>query len=219
MDFYNSIFKFFTDESRRLSSKAITSIIAIALIILIDNTLSFSYYYNTEKKIEQISNINEILRDTTLREYDKKKLLNLREQIINRITWKDQVWNFIVNSKFATKSDEDGELKYEVNRNNRVKRSYLLHFVSSSWLIIILIIAFPFVGIFNKKTPLGQAIGILLILEPTFLGIAWLLAKLFSLIPIILNNPTYNYFLNAFLCFAVFAVFAIIGKFQKKKNN
>ena len=219
MDFLNSIFHFFTDKTRRLSSKAITTIIVVALIILIDNTLSFSYYYNTKNKIEQVSSVNKLLTDTTLTKTEKKKLLNIRRDIIDRKTWKDKTWDFISNMDFRsenslTENPTENEIKIPIE----TKKSYLWHFISSSWLIVILMLAFPFVGIFDKKTPFGQAIGILIILEPLLYGMAWILAKLFSFIPIILNNPTLNYILNAILCLGVFALFGIFGK-KKTTGN
>lgn len=216
MEFLNSIFHFFTDRTRRLSSKAIISIIVFVLIILIDNTLSFSYYYNTEKKIEQVSNINKILGDTTLSKPAKKELLKLREDIINRKTWKDKTWDLVSNMNFTKDNNSIVNQTSEQTEEKVDERSYLWHFISSSWLILILLVAFPFIGIFDKKTPLGQAIGILLILEPTLYGLAWILAKIFSFIPIIFNNPTFNYILNAILCVGIFALFGIFGK---KKTN
>ena len=219
MEFLNSIFHFFTDKTRRLSSKAITTIIVISLIVFIDNTLSFSYYYNTENKIEQISSVNKTLNESTLSETEKKKLLKLRKDIIDRKTWKDKTWDFVSSMDFGNnnnliKNETEEKIEEQID-----KRSYLWHFISSSWLILILMIAFPFVGIFDNNTPFGQAIGILLILEPFLYGIAWILAKLFSFIPIIFNNPTLSYILNAILCFAVFALFGIFGKKKKYRQQ
>ena len=206
-------------ETRGLSSKAITTIIVIALIVLIDNTLSFSYYYNTENKIEQISNVNKLLTDTTLTKIENQKLLNIRKDIIDRKTWKDKTWDFISNMDFRSENSLTENPTEKEIENPLSERSYLWHFISSSWLIVILMIAFPFIGIFDKKTPFGQAIGILIILEPFLYGMAWILAKLFSFIPIILNNPTLNYILNAILCLGVFALFGIFGKKKTTANN
>ncbi len=219
MEFLNTFFHFFTDKTRRLSSKAIISIIVVALIILIDNTLSFSYYYNTENKIEQVSSINKVLTDSTLNKTEKNQLLKLRQQIINRKTWKDKTWDLVSNMNFSTENTTNENHTVEKVENEITERSYLWHFISSSWLILILLIAFPFVGIFDKKTPFAQAIGILLILEPFLYGIAWIFAKVFSFIPVILNNPIYNYVLNAILCIGVFALFGIFGKKKTTANN
>jgi len=219
LEFLNSIFHFFTDKTRGLSSKAITTIIVIALIVLIDNTLSFSYYYNTENKIEQISNVNKLLTDTTLTKIENQKLLNIRKDIIDRKTWKDKTWDFISNMDFRSENSLTENPTEKEIETLLSERSYLWHFISSSWLIVILMIASPFIGIFDKKTPFGQAIGILIILEPFLYGMAWILAKLFSFIPIILNNPTLNYILNAILCLGVFALFGIFGKKKTTANN
>ena len=215
MEFLNTFFHFFTDKTRGLSYKAIISIIVVAFIILIDNTLSFSYYYNTENKIEQISNINKVLIDSTLNKTEKSQLIKLRQQIINKKTWKDKTWDLVSNIDFSKENVPIENPTVEQIENQKTERSYLWHFISSSWLILILLIAFPFLGVLDKKTPLGQTIVILLVLEPFLYGIAWILAKVFSFIPVILNNPIYNYVLNAILCIGIFALFGIL---VKKKN-
>ena len=216
MELLNSIFHFFTDKTKGLSYKATLILTTIVLIILIDNTLSFSYYYNTQRKIEQIDGLNKILSDTTLTDLEKDKLQNLRHNLIRRTTWKDRAWKLISEIKFKSENEEN--LKEPPKSQKEITRSYFWHYISSGWLFLLLALMMPFIGLKDKNTSLGTTLGILVIVEPIFLGIAWIYAKVFSFIPIIFGDPIYNYILNALMCLFSVVMFALIGKLQNKKK-
>lgn len=213
MELLNSIFQFFTDKTKGLSHKAILILASILIIVIIDNTLSFSYYYNTQKKIEQIDGLNRILSDTTLTNFEKEKLESLRSKLILRMTWKDKTWKLL--SEIEFKSEKKSISGENTDKKPEVQRSYFWHFVSSGWIFIIVALFMPIVGLKDKSTSLGAVIGILTVILPMFFGIAWIYAKIFSYIPVIRGNPIYNYVLNALLCFLTLLIF---GLFLPKKK-
>jgi hypothetical protein len=190
----------------------------VALVVLIDNTLSFSYYYNTGNKIEQVLSINQVLADSSLKNNDKQNLITLREQIINRKTWIEKFWGIIPNINFKKSNLINNADNLKEDKVEARDRYYIWHFISSSWVVLIVIIVIPFVGIFDKKTPLLHAIGTLIILEPLLFGIAWLFAKVFSYIPVLFNNYIYNYLLNAILCLVVFLVIGWLNRNNVKNK-
>jgi len=213
LELLNSIFHFFTDKTKGLSHKAILILTSIILVVIIDNTLSFSYYYNTQNKIEQINGLNKILSDSTLSKLEKEKLKSLRNNLIVRSTWKDKTWKLISEIEFKNEKNENSEKP--IKKEPEIKRSYFWHFVSSGWIFILIALIMPFIGLRDKNTSLASAIGILLLIIPIFLGIAWVYAKVFSFIPIIFGNPIYNYILNAVVSFLSLM---ILGLFQNKKK-
>lgn len=211
LDLLNSFFQFITDKTQGLSHKAILIISVIILIFLIDNTLSITYYSNNTKKIDQIAKLNEVIKDTSLTNRQRTILFQLREDIINRKTWKDKLWDFVSSIDFKDKGNSS-----EIS-NSTNDRSNFWHFISSAWIFIFLMIIFPFVGLLDKKTTLGTTLSILLIIEPLFYGMGWLFAKLFSYIPIISNNPVYNYLLNSILSFILIFIIGFAINSKKKK--
>lgn len=225
MELLNSIFHFFTDKTKKLPHKVILFLLAIVLIAIFDNFLSFTYSYNNGKKIEQIDGINKILNDTSLTKYEKNKLMLLRNNIINHNTWKDKAYDFLtsiefknderINNKKKSINSKPIKKQTEAKPSKQKKRDYFRHFISSSWLFIFLMIVFPFIGFFDKKTPFIQAVGIIIIVEPIFYGICWIYAKMFSFIPIIFNEPTYNYILNAILCLLSVLLFSLLDNKNK----
>src|SRR5688572_25998006 len=84
MEIINSYFTFITDKKRKLHSKAVLIISTLAIIVLVDNILGFSYFYHNQRKIEQIKSLCEILKDTTVSEPVKEKLTLMQYNTLNR---------------------------------------------------------------------------------------------------------------------------------------
>ncbi len=214
MEIINSILHFLTDKTKKLPHKVILCLVALIFIAVIDNLLSFTFSYNNSNKIEQIEGINKILADTTLSKYEKEKLLVLRSNIVNHSTWKDKTYNFLNNFKFKEKIEGEKvvpEIK-TIDKPKTAERDYYLHFFSSSWIFIFLMIVLPFVMFFDKQSSFWQVVGITILVEPILYFICWFYGKVFSYIPVIADNPLYNYILNAVLCFFSLFVFSLFGK-------
>jgi len=113
--------------------------------------------------------------------------------------------------EFKSEPNEIAEVPKEIIH----ERSYFWHFVSSGWIFLFAMIIMPFVGLADKKTPLGTTFGILLVIIPMFYGIAWLFAKVFSFIPVLFGNPILNYILNGILSFLILFLFTKLS--SKKK--
>lgn len=192
---------------------------SLLIIIIIDNTLSFTYSYNNSSKIEQIEKLNSIVSHTTLSNTEIYNLKTLRTNIINHKTWKDQLYNKIIAIDFKSKDGNNPVVKDD-KPQPKVERNYWIHFVTSSWLFTFIMIIIPFIGLFDKKTPfLSTFIAVVFLIEPIFYGLSWLFAKGFSFIPVIDNNPNINYVINAILHLIIFLLIGlIIKKFEKKKR-
>ena len=216
MDLLNSLFQFFTDKTKGLSHKAMLVILSVALLVLLDNTFSFSYYFNTKSKIEQVSGINEILSDTTLSNQERSELEKFRHNIIFRSTWKDQAWKFASQIEFNSFANDTTAIKEKASTQ---ERSYFWHFVSSGWVFIVFMIVMPFVAFTNKTTKLSSAIGMLIILEPMFYLMAWIFAKILSFIPLLFHDPFYNYVFNFFLSFSIVLILSFTSNKKKEKSD
>jgi len=213
LELLDSIFKFFTDKTKGLSHKAIFVILTITALVVIDNTLSFSYFFNTQNKIEQIQGLNKILNDTTLTSNERKEIQIIRKDIIFRSTWKDKTFNFISQIEFKS---EPSDSTIKIDSEPVFERSYFWHFITSGWAFIIVMILMPFVGLFSENTSIGNLISILIILEPILYGMAWIFAKLFSLIPVLFGDPTYNYLVNIVLSSALTFLITLSTKKSRK---
>ncbi|WP_417238631.1 hypothetical protein [Bizionia sp.] len=215
MDF-SSIIHFLTDKTRNLSSKAVFIVFALLLLVFLDNTFSFSYYYNTSQKVTQIRQISEGLKDRTLSKSEKKKLLKLRTDILEHKTLKDITYDYLTNLNFETSDQIPTEII-----ETESKRNSTIHLLTSAWWILIPLgivgIALPFALLIERKDIFTTLFGFV------FLGgfgylISLLLSKALSFIPLINNNPIYNYVLNFILSGILLFFFIIIGKKSNKKT-
>ena len=217
MDF-SSIIHFLTDKTRNLSSKALFIVFGFILLIFLDNTFSFSYYYNTSQKVTQIKEINEGLKDSTFSMSEKKKLLKLRTDIIEHKTLKDKAYDYLTNLNFETSDEEVTEtvetVELEAKRNSRI------HFITSAWWLVLLfgiiLFALPFVLLTERKDIFTTLLAFIFMGGFAYL-IALLLSKVFSFIPLIDNNPMYNYILNVILSGIILLIMVLAGK--KKKTT
>lgn len=220
MELINSIFVYFTDKTKKFSHKTVIILFSLMLLVVVDNTLSFTYNYNTTNKIDQIQKLNMIVSDTTLANSEIDDLKVLRNDILNHKTWKDQLYNKIVAIDFKSKDGNKPVVKSDIPKMVN-ERNYWYHFISSSWILFIIMVIIPFVGIFDKKTSFGSTImALIFFIAPIFYGFSWLFAKLFSFIPVISNNPNINYIVNAILHLLSFLLIGFLAKkFDKKKTN
>lgn len=208
-----SVVNYLTDNTKKVSSKAIFILLGICLIFIIDNSLSFSYYYNISKKTESLKSISETLKDTLLDEKERKLLIDLRGNIISHKTLKDKSFDYLTNFKF----DDSQENKIEEIKTD--SRNNVIHFITSSWWLIlggvVFIIVIPFV-IFKKGTSILNLLLGFIFMEGFFYLLSLILSKLFSFIPLIMNKPIINYVINFILSSSLLW---LILKINKKNNS
>lgn len=191
---------------------------SLIILVIIDNTLSFTYNYNNSRKIEQIEKLNIVVIDTTLSNVEVNDLKKLRTNIINHKTWKDQIYNKLIAIDFRSKDTNTTVVKNDTDLPKK-ERNYWIHFVSSSWLFVIVMIITPFIGLFDKKTSFSSSLIAIIFIIPIFYGLSWIFAKAFSFIPVIDNSPSINYILNSILHLLIFLFIGyIIKKTEKKKT-
>ncbi|UOU98401.1 hypothetical protein MUU74_00165 [Chryseobacterium daecheongense] len=219
MELLNTIFIFFTDRTKKLSHKSIMILFTLVLVILIDNSLSFSYNYNNTSKLEQIEKLNSIIIDSTLSKTEKNKLITLRNNIINHETWKDKLYNKLISIDFKVKDENKIIVKNDTPQNSK-ERNYWIHFITSSWILMILIILMPLFAIFDKQNSSTALIfTIIFIFEPLLYIFSWCFAKLFSLIPVLYNNPFINYAVNFILHTIILLLIGFLINYHTSKKE
>jgi len=235
MDFFHSIFTYFTSNQNKLSHKTVVVILSIFGILIIDNTLNFSYHYNHVRKLEQIEIINKIIADSSITNSERNDLINTRKHLINTKTWKDKAYEYIFSINFNNIDSnkifydpikppiDKTDTKQSNNDSNNTKseRSYWIHFITSSWIIMLMniffIIMIPYAIFTNGTKELFSLLLGLLASSLVLNFIAWMFAKMFSYIPLLNNNVINNYILNAIIHLIIMGGFAYLANRFKKK--
>jgi len=210
MDFISPIIHFLTDGSKRLSTKAMLVISFILLILLLDNIFGFSFYYNNDKKINQIKELNFILRDSSVTGILREKVDKLRNDLIFHKSIKDQIYDFLNSSSAKSHTNDNSK-----NKNGSTKIDWW-SFLSVNSFLIIAMIAIPFSAFSDKSDPLWKNLLILFFAEIIGFALCILMYKLASLIPVILQHVWINYLLNVLLNIGFVL---LILYFQKKTES
>lgn len=190
MDPFSPIIHFLTDSSKGLSSKALLAISIVFILLVTDNVFGFSYHRNIEKKIYQIKEINSILKDSSYSLTVKSKITELQEEILSRKNIMEQTKTFL--SKFPW-------LKIKKSTVSPNLKNPTLHFISSSWFFILIILALPVYAIMEKKTSWDRILITTIITIITIFIFAILWSNILSLIPNIFGLAWINYILNALI--------------------
>ncbi|MDF2478258.1 MAG: hypothetical protein K0S24_3741 [Sphingobacterium sp.] len=233
---FTNIFEFVVNKTHNVYHKALFFLSAIIILVVLDNTLNFTSSYNNIRRYEQMQAINSIISDTTLSNSDRKILKQNRSNILIHKTWKDKTYQFFnsIDFNFSKQNNEvtpsnnvpigdptHPEVKpAEKEKIANDQRNYWVHFVTSSWTIVLCMIFLPFIPFFAKKADIKGAILGIPIFELFFYILAWSFAKVLSFIPIILNNVNYNYALNFAIHTAIIFVLGYItNKNQKRRKS
>lgn len=206
----SSLIRFLTDAEKNLITRIFTGVFIVILLIVIDNTLGFSYYYNNARKLEQVQKLNSIVQDTSLQESEIVYLGDLRRKIIYRETWKEQIENLVYNFEFK---DSEKELNGSSSKEEDevIPMDPTWHFLTSSWFFLFLMVVVPFQAITEYKKQ-GTAFGAFfafVVMEAILLLIAFGIAYLFSFLPRITVQPWPNYLINVVLGGGLLIIVAI----------
>ena len=214
----DKITEFLFDENRRLSSKAAVVVFTIIALLIIDNVLGFSYYYNTDKKVEQIQKLNIIIKDPTLDNTTKTFALHLRSEIIDRQNVLNQIFYFSINFKWFRFKQNPINSSKEIDNTSEsiVKNNFWFHITAGGFYYLIAISMLPGIVFFDKKTSLTQRIATGIFATILFFGLGLFFYWLFNFIPQVSSSTwIWNYLLNLIL---QFLLIALLIQTAKKKN-
>lgn len=198
MDFLNGIINYLTASPTRFIKKVFFVIMVLITIGLIDRTFNFSYYNNLDHKLEKFQKINTILNQSHLTTNERMHLERLKTEVLNR----KNLFEFKL-SKFNL---------FTFFESNDIRNPYI-HFVSSSWFFLLIMLILPFIGVIRKKNGLDKKIDLeailisLVLLEPLLFFLAWVSAFILAQIPIILGITWLNYLLNIIIVMVVVAIY------------
>ncbi len=182
---------------------------------------SISENLSNSTKIQQIENIEKILTSSKLDPMLKKKLVGLENKIIEKKHYKEsfsELLSFIEeNIKNPVTVNYQPTISEKTNPIN--DNSFLLHTLTSSWIIIIIMAMMLF--IFLKVSAFTASdFAIIISGELTLLILVLLYSWAFSYLPKF-ENHIYNYILNSILHLFSIGLFVITFQLidQRIKSN
>ena len=149
MIFIDNILNFITDSKKRLSKRATIFILTIASILIFDNIIGFSYYYNSNRKLEQLDVISKLLEKQTLSENSKSELKKIELETINRQDFIDYSLSFLL----SMSSTNNNKSQIITNTETKTIRNNIWFLISSSGIyILVTILIVPVLLLTDRKT-------------------------------------------------------------------
>jgi hypothetical protein len=227
IDFLKELLSFFVDNKRHYSAKVATFFVIICCVYLANDITGFNYYYNLNHRIEGITSINEILKDSTVVGKDKEQLIALRGEILSHKNtidgFADKIKNSYRSLKYRGVLTHSADNKVIINESVAIKyasRNDFAFLITSSGLYVFLMILIIPIGVYAllKADNLSNTlIGIIAV--EVMIGIPVVLSYyIFGLIPLIKNNWTWNYVLNFVLQIIFLSIISIAITTASKKK-
>ena len=199
-----NIIELFLDKSKHWTLRTGVFISIIGLLFVLDFTFDLSYNYFVNNKLENIEKIQIIKKGYSNDTLKLKKIISIEYQIINKKHYTESLFlsfNSLKKSIIPNTIDQNptsNTIPKTINNTANI-RSYFLMLLSSNFLFLIILAILLFSPFFDKELKslksLSSWFASVISFTLTIFITTWLTFK----IPIIYNEPFYNYLLNIIL--------------------
>jgi len=214
-----NIVELFLDKSKHWTLRASVFISIIGILFILDLSLNLSSNVFINNKIESLTKIQTLKRNYNNDSINLKKITDLENKIIDKKHYSDFLFpnfslNFLIKSNIENIKDQSPTkiVKPNIATNNSNIRSYFWMLISSNYLFVIVFVVMIFFPLYGKeqrtlKSISGWFAG-LISFSLIIILVTWVSFK----IPLIYNEPIFNYILN----FIIHTIFIIL---IAKNNN
>lgn len=198
MNFLEHILNFITDGSKRLSTRATIIILSIFCILIIDNIFGISFYYNKQRQLDQLESISYLLKDESISNETKEKLLLLEKQSLDRKTIIDYSLSLFQNISWTNSKQSQKSIN---NATNPIRNNFWFLISTSGVYILVTIFVVPVLLLLDRKTPFLKLFASMLMFVIVMFFTSWFNYWLFDkLIPDrLFGSWIWNYVLNFIL--------------------
>lgn len=193
MSLYENILGFITDRTKQLSTRATAVILTLFCLVLIDNIIGFTHYYNNQRKLEQLKSISTLLNDTLLSKETRQELIELEKHTFKRKNILDYSISFVQDLTWTNKTSNKPE------KISQSERSDIWFLISASGIyILVTIFVVPVLLLTNKKTPFFKLLASMIMFVIVMFFTCWFNYWLFDkIIPDrVFGSWTWNYIIN-----------------------
>lgn len=218
---FQELLNFFLNANHKPFWKGLTFVLIILVFFFVDYFFRFSDSYITDSKLNQITKIQTLLKNECIDDEIKKELLKIQKQIIYRITFWERC-SIITTEIYKTYSKRNSFLNVNSDKKKDlstsessypVQRNLFWHFLSSSWFLLISMIIFPIILIYEKNAK--SKFETIFMFEIIFSLFAIIYSYFLAFVPILLDVRI-NYFINFVSIFILSGIFISLDKFLKK---
>lgn len=211
-DLITAFIKLFLDNTVKIFPRLMVFVLIIIALITVDNILGFSFHYNTQRTISELRDVSKIISDTTIDLQTRAKAIEVKNEIISKVSIKDFFSNALDNV-FRPIQIRDGSVyakKYLHDRNR------IIEFLCINWFLILMFLILPPYFLLKPAfNSFWKNLLLVIVVNLSLVILAFILFLLFSLIPTINGHPLLNYILD----FSVLFIILMINTYKTKKDN
>ena len=218
-DILKSVFDVVLDKSKSISFKTALFISVIGFVFIVDYCLNFTYNIYITNKLNNLETINRlkiVYQNDSIQTANFKqietKMLNRRHYLdflsfhLSKIDFKSKNIDF-KSKNIDQKNNQTTNVK--ISHSNIIRSKFWM-VLSSNFFLVIIFIVFIFSPIYNwdkqnKNTILGWFAS-LIVIAVIILFITWIAYQ----IPILFNNPVWNYILNFIIHIVFITLFSVL---------
>ncbi len=189
-----SLLDIFLDKSKSISRRTAIFVSVICFAIITDYVFNISYNIYVTNKLSNLEKVYKlkIIYKTDTVQYSN--LIKIEDRLLKKQHYIDYAFSKIESLNYTDKIIERGNII-----NNSKARSGFWMLITSNYFLVIIVIMLLFVPFFDKKArSIEVLVGIvttLIIITIIIIITTWILFQ----IPLILDYPILNYFLNAII--------------------
>lgn len=218
-DFINKVVDFFLDKSKSIGLKTAMFISTLTVLIFIDLSIDFTYDLTINSKLEQLSKLDKLKKQYV---NDKSKLIlinQIEKDVFDKThysEWFDFSFSFpSFDNESIANDQKEPNIKKSTSKPknpNILSKSWMTLTSSFSfWLMWPILLLLPF---YQKKKQKGFFFG-WLALNAVWASIIVMATVIAYQIPLIYNNPTFNYILNFIIHVAIIGLATYLIKKEK----
>jgi hypothetical protein len=222
-----------TSSTERWTTKTATVALIFFGLWYLNNTFDFTHSFRLNNKLQQLEQLGQLIKDSTLTKEQTDILIKERELVFERMTTLDNVYSFLLDSLpntnfIKSKTDNkpkpsDADSKTSLKKDDNVDgsiptKNYWWTFVSGNFILLFVMLFVPF------NTSFKKGIIVMTVANMFVLGVLFLVCMFFTyildLIPVIAGRPWINYILNFVIQFVGWMTFGLIlSKIPTKKKE
>lgn len=216
----NSLLNFLFDKSKSIGVKTALTISILGLILLVDIGLNLSYNLNLNNKISQLERIQNLKKSYETDSTKLSKIVQIENKILSSKHYLEFLrFDFLISNQKLNNENKKPNLNNigttNSNKTNPIIASTFWMAVSSNYSLLLIWPILIFLPLFPDQTKQKGFVFGWLALNIIWAGLITTTTVIAFQIPIIANNPTYNYWLN-FAIHSLFLALLIIMSKNKK---
>jgi hypothetical protein len=216
----NSLLNFLLDKSKSIGVKTALTISILGLLLLVDIGLNLSYNLSLNNKISQLERIQNLKQSYQTDSLKLFKILQIENQILNNKHYSDFLrFDFSTSNQISkTKNQNANQTNTATSTPNKSKPIIVSTFwmaVSSNYSLLLIWPILIFLPLFPDQSRQKGFVFGWLALNIIWAGLITLTTVIAFQIPIISDNPNYNYWLN-FVIHSSFLILIILVSKNKK---